>query len=57
MLGASDSSKVGETLVCKEGISLGVSEWKFEGITKGTMLGPIRVIIQFSSLGIFDWNY
>ena len=57
MLGASDSSKVGETLVCKEGISLGMSEWTFERITKGTMISPIEVIIQFSSLGIFDWDY
>ena len=38
MLGVSDYSKLWEELGCKEGASLGVSEWGVEGIHVRNML-------------------
>ena len=57
MLGVTDSSRVWEELGCKEGTSLGVSEWVLEEITECYMIGPIESIIEFTSLEIFQGAY
>ena len=46
-----------EWLGCKEGTSLGVYEWDYEGITEVTMLSFIEDSLEFSSLGIFEWYF
>ena len=48
MLSVTDSYKVGEELGCKEGTSIGVSEWSVEGISEEAMLDSIEGIIGFT---------
>ena len=45
MFGLTESSKLGEELVCKEGVWRGVSEWTIEGKIEGTLLGCIEGFI------------
>ena len=61
MIGVADYSKLVEETGCKEGKSLGVSEWVVEGTTKGNMLGTnytMMNIVQSAYLnGIFkEWR-
>ena len=48
MFGLTESSKLGEELVCKEGVWRGVSEWTIEGKIEGTLLGCIEGFIKYN---------